>query len=76
MNLLIESHFTSLLDCIHTNEGDINETAVDRARPSFHHPISACNAEANQPVLHVVLWSVTARSAWLKTHAEKAYPLG
>ena len=31
MNLLIESHFTSWLDYIHTNKGDINETAVDRA---------------------------------------------
>ena len=29
MNLIIERYFSSFLDCIHTNGGDINETAGD-----------------------------------------------
>jgi class 3 adenylate cyclase len=29
MNLIVEHYFSSFLDCIHTNGGDINETAGD-----------------------------------------------
>ncbi len=29
LNLIVESYFSSFLDCIHTNGGDINETAGD-----------------------------------------------
>src|SRR2546427_10369472 len=29
MNLIVECYFSSFLDCIHTNGGDINETAGD-----------------------------------------------
>jgi len=43
MNLIVERYFSSFLDCIHTNGGDINETAGDGlmvifadADPQYH----------------------------------------
>ncbi len=50
MNLIIESYFSSFLDCIHTNGGDINETAGDGLMVTFadadpqHHARKAVQA--------------------------------
>jgi class 3 adenylate cyclase len=50
MNLIIERYFSSFLDCIHTNGGDINETAGDGLMVIFadadpqHHARKAAQA--------------------------------
>jgi DNA-binding response OmpR family regulator len=55
MNLIIESYFSSFLDCIHTNGGDINETAGDGLMVIFADADPAHHArKAVQAALEIV----------------------
>jgi DNA-binding response OmpR family regulator len=55
MNLIVECYFSSFLDCIHTNGGDINETAGDGLMVIFADADPAHHArKAVQAALEIV----------------------
>ena len=69
MNLIIERYFSSFLDCIHTNGGDINETAGDGLMVIFadadpqHHARKAVQA-ALEMVQRVAPLEAQSQGAW------------